>query len=82
MNFNENKKKALTTYINDHFDGQMSHFPYAKYPTEPLELWLRQFSDPSTVRPETIREALFWRCGFWQRTDAPYTQKQPVRGLD
>ena len=76
LSISENKKKAIITYINDHFDEHMSHFPYAKYPTEPLNQWREQFSDPKAVDPKTIRTALSWRGGFWQRKDAPYAQRQ------
>ncbi|MDU4694545.1 MAG: hypothetical protein E6Y08_01910 [Paenibacillus sp.] len=76
LTISENKKKSAVAYINDHFDEHMSHFPYAKYPTEPLNQWREQFSDPKAVDPKTIRTALFWRGGFWQRKDAPYAQRQ------
>lgn len=76
LTISENKKKAIVAYINDYFDQIMSHFPYAKYPTEPLDRWREQFADPKAVGPETIRAALAWRGGFWQRKDAPYAQRQ------
>jgi hypothetical protein len=75
ITLSENKKKALITFINQHFDEHMSHFPYAKYPMEPLDEWREQFANPSTIRPEKLRSALLWRCGFWQRKDAPYVHK-------
>lgn len=74
----ENKKKAIVTYINDQFDEHMLYFPYAKYPTEPLDQWRKQFAEPKAVSPEMLRAALFWRGGFWQRKDAPYAQRQNV----
>lgn len=76
LTISENKKKSVVAYINDHFDKHMSHFPYAKYPTEPLNQWREQFSDPKAVDPKTNRTALSWRGGFWQRKDAPYAQRQ------
>jgi|GEM_PF-992448 len=76
LTISENKKKAIVAYINEHFEEHMSHFPYAKYPTEPLVQWREQFAAPSTVGPETLRAALSWRGGFWQRKDAPYAQRQ------
>ncbi|MEC0371129.1 hypothetical protein [Paenibacillus chibensis] len=76
LTISENKKKAVIAYINDHLDEHMTHFPYAKYPTEPLNQWREQFADPKAVDPKTIRAALSWRGGFWQRKDAPYAQRQ------
>lgn len=76
LTISENKKKAIVAYITDHFDEHMSHFPYAKYPTEPLARWREQFADPKTVKLELLRAALSWRGGFWQRKDAPYAQRQ------
>ncbi|MGE6229869.1 hypothetical protein ACTHPH_06530 [Paenibacillus pasadenensis] len=76
LTISETKKKSLVAYINDQFDEYMSHFPYAKYPTEPLNQWREQFADPKAVKPETIRAALSWRGGFWHRKDAPYAQRQ------
>ncbi|WP_339279084.1 hypothetical protein NYE40_23840 [Paenibacillus sp. FSL W8-1187] len=76
LTISENKKKAIVAYINDHFDKRMSHFPYAKYPTEPLTGWREQFTKPKAVKPETVRTALSWRGGFWQRKDAPFAQRQ------
>ncbi|GIP29135.1 hypothetical protein J23TS9_42650 [Paenibacillus sp. J23TS9] len=76
LTISENKKKSIVTYINDHFDEHMSHFPFAKYPTEPLNQWRKQFADPKAVDPKMIRAALSWRGGFWQRKDAPNAQRQ------
>lgn len=76
LTISENKKKVIATYINDHFNEYMSHFPYAKYPVEPLEQWRITFTDPKTVRPEVLRAALSWRGGYWQRKDAPYSHRQ------
>ncbi|MGW8958771.1 hypothetical protein [Paenibacillus sp. NPDC055715] len=76
LTISENKKKAIVTYINDHFDEHMSHFPYAKYPAEPLDWWREQFADPEAVSPETLRAALSWRGGFWQRSNATFPQKK------
>jgi hypothetical protein len=72
----DNKKKALVNIINQRFDEYLARFPFSKYPTEPLEQWHIQFSGPSTVGAETLRSAMYWRCGFWQRKDAPYAHKQ------
>lgn len=76
LTISENMKKAIATYINDHFDEHMSHFPYAKFPAEPLDQWRQQFAEPKAVGPEVLRAALSWRGGYWQRTDAPYAQRQ------
>ncbi|MFB9279393.1 hypothetical protein [Cohnella cellulosilytica] len=72
----ENKKKAIIAFINDHFNKRMSHFPFAKYPTESLDRWREHFAEPKAIGPETLRAALSWRGGFWQRKDAPYAQRQ------
>lgn len=76
LNISENKKKAIGAYINDHFNEHMNHFPYAKFPTEPLNQWRHQFTEPKAVSPEVLRTALSWRGGYWQRKDAPYAQRQ------
>ncbi|WP_339812797.1 hypothetical protein MKY63_10785 [Paenibacillus sp. FSL R7-0189] len=76
INLSENKKKALITFINQHFDEHMSRFPYAKYPAEPLDIWRKQFANPSSVRPDILRSALSWQCGYWQRKDAPHVYKK------
>ncbi|WP_342563627.1 hypothetical protein NST84_29910 [Paenibacillus sp. FSL R7-0345] len=72
----ESKKKALYGLITQRYDVHMSRFPYAKYPSEPLNEWRKQFADPQHVRPDMIRSALNWRCGFWQRSNAPFPQKK------
>jgi len=76
LTISENKKKAILNFISNHFNEHMSHFPYAKYPTEPLDRWREQFTALQAISPETIRAALSWRGGFWQRKDAPYIQRQ------
>lgn len=76
INLSESKKKALINFINQHFDQHMSRFPYAKYPAEPLDIWRKQFANPSSVRPDMLRSALSWQCGYWQRKDAPHVHKK------
>ncbi|CAK4840655.1 unnamed protein product [Aphanomyces euteiches] len=76
LSLNENQKKALVTLINQRFDEHISRFPYSKYPIEPLEHWRMQFADPKNIGPETLRSALTWRKGFWQRKDIPYAQRK------
>ncbi len=76
INLSENKKKSLITFINQHFDEHMSRFPFAKYPTEPLDGLRNQFANPGSIRHETLRSALSWQCGYWQRKDAPHVHKK------
>ncbi|MEK3900058.1 hypothetical protein [Paenibacillus sp. FSL R7-0179] len=76
LSLSESKKKALYGLITQRYDVHMSRFPYAKYPSEPLNEWRKQFADAPHVRPDMIRSALNWRCGFWQRSNAPFLQKK------
>ncbi|KAA9005904.1 hypothetical protein F4V43_07485 [Paenibacillus spiritus] len=76
LSLSESKKKALYGLITQRYDVHMSRFPYAKYPSEPLKEWRKQFAEPQHVRPDMIRSALNWRCGFWQRSNAPFPQKK------
>ncbi|THF82107.1 hypothetical protein [Cohnella fermenti] len=81
LTISENKKKAIVTYINDHFDEHMSHFPYAKYPTEPLDRWREQFLDPKALGAEMLHSALSWHFGSWQRNSLTYSQRKTVSSI-
>lgn len=76
LSLSESKKKALYGLITQRYDVHMSRFPYAKYPFEPLKEWRKQFAEAQHVRPDMLRSALNWRCGFWQRSNAPFPQKK------
>lgn len=76
LSLSESKKKALYGLIAQRYDLHMSRFPYAKYPSEPLSEWRKKFADAQHVRPDMIRSVLNWRCGFWQRSNAPFPQKK------
>lgn len=78
LTLNEKEKKALISLVNDRIDEHLSRFPYFRYPVEPLEEWRRLFAEPKPVPTQTVKQALDWQFGGWQRKDLPHTQKMTV----
>lgn len=75
---NEKDKRAVATILNELLDEHLTRFPYAKYPTEPLEEWKRIFCDPKSIPAETLRQALGWQFGGWQRKDLAFAQRRTI----
>lgn len=69
------KKKSQAALVKSHHEQHLSHFPFAKYPVEPLDVWRQQFNDPATIEANTLRAALSWSCGKWQQS-IPYPYKR------
>lgn len=76
LQLTDSKKKTLAAFIKAHHEQHLARFPFAKYPIEPLEVWKKQFSDPVTVEPHTLRSALSWSCGKWQQQSISYPYKK------
>lgn len=70
------KKKVIATFVKTHHEQHLARFPFARYPVEPLKAWKREFAEPATVNPHTLRAALAWSCGKWQQQDIPYPYKK------
>ncbi len=70
------KKKAIVAFVKAHHEQHLARFPFARYPTEPLQAWKRAFADQAAVNPHTLRAALAWSCGKWQQQDVPYPYKK------
>ncbi|MBU5353187.1 hypothetical protein KQI74_12885 [Paenibacillus barcinonensis] len=76
MQLTDAKKKSLAALVKTHHEQHLTHFPFSKYPIEPLEAWKQQFSDPVTIEAHTLRSALSWSCGKWQQQSIPYPYKK------
>ena len=69
LSLNEKEKRSISTIVQDKLDNHLNHFPFSRYPIEPLNEWQRIFCDPKTVSSETLKRALGWHFGGWQRKD-------------
>lgn len=67
LTLNEKEKRSIVAVVQEKLDTHLSHFPFARYPNEPLNEWQRIFCDPSSVPTEIIKKALSWHFGNWQR---------------
>lgn len=76
FSLNENQKKSLARLMRERLDEQLSRFPYARFPERPLNEWRAAFADPKSVDAATLKSALCWQCGAWQRRDKPYAYKK------
>jgi len=74
----EKDKRALAAAVADRIDEHLGRFPFARYPAEPLEEWRRIFRDPSAVQADTVRQALGWHFGGWQRKDLPLSHRKTI----
>ncbi|WP_289137775.1 hypothetical protein [uncultured Brevibacillus sp.] len=78
INLIEKEKRAISALIQDRIDEHLSHFPFARYPAEPLEPWRRTFSDPKSLPVETLRQVLRWPLGGWARNDLPSAHSRTI----
>lgn len=78
MSMAEKEKKAIATAITERIDEYLSRFPFARYPIGPLEEWRRVFCAPETVTTETLRQALGWQFGGWQRKDLALAHRKMI----
>ncbi|OBZ08332.1 hypothetical protein A8L34_23725 [Bacillus sp. FJAT-27264] len=67
LTFTDKEKRIIASLIQEHCDSYLSRFPFARYPNEPLEQWRQVFSDPTSIPLPTLRQALGWQFGSWQR---------------
>lgn len=81
LTLNEKEKRAVVTIISERMDEHLSRFPFARYPAEPLEEWKRFFCDPKAVSSDTLRQALGWHFGSWQRRDLGLTHKKTIAAV-
>ncbi|WP_042198146.1 hypothetical protein [Paenibacillus camerounensis] len=71
ITLSEKEKRAVAAIVQERIDEHLGRFPYARYPVEPLLEWHKIFCDPASVQPETIKKALGWHFGGWQRQSLP-----------
>jgi hypothetical protein len=78
ITLSEKNMRALAATVHERIDEHLARFPFARYPTEPLEEWRRIFRDPRTVPADTVRQALSWHFGGWQRKDLPFSHRKTI----
>lgn len=81
LTLNEKEKRAIAALIHERIDEHLSRFPYARYPVEPLEEWKRFFCDPKAVSVDTLKQALSWHFGGWQRKDLALSHKKTIAAV-
>lgn len=81
LSLNEKEKHAIAALIHERIDKHLSRFPYAKYPVEPQEEWKRIFCDTKAVSVDTLKQALSWHFGGWQRKDLSLSHKKTVTAV-
>lgn len=69
LTLSEKEKKTIAAAVIERIDEYLNRFPFARYPIEPLEEWRRTFCDPEAVPTETLKQAIGWQLGGWQRKD-------------
>ncbi|MFC5703056.1 hypothetical protein ACFPVX_17340 [Cohnella faecalis] len=78
LTINEKEKKAIAAAVTERIDEYLGRFPFARYPIEPLDEWRHVFRNPKTVPTETLKQALGWQLGGWQRKDLPYAHRKTI----
>ncbi|NQX63753.1 hypothetical protein [Paenibacillus qinlingensis] len=78
LTLNEKEKRTIATLIQERSEEHLSRFPYNRYPIEPLEEWKRIFYAPKAVSADTLKQALRWHFGGWQRKDLTSTHKKTI----
>ncbi|MGG2197543.1 hypothetical protein [Paenibacillus validus] len=78
LTLSEKEKKALAALVNERIYEHLSRFPYFRYPVGPLEEWKWLFADPKSVPVQTLKQALNWQFGSWQRKDLAHAHKMTI----
>lgn len=81
LTLNEKEKRNIAATIQEKMQAHLSHFPFARYPTEPFQEWQRIFSDPKAVSLDTLKTALSWHFGSWQRKDMALSHRKIVTSI-
>ncbi|MBW4083650.1 hypothetical protein [Paenibacillus sp. S150] len=81
ITLSEKEKRTIAAIVQERIDEHLERFPYARYPVEPLEEWCKIFSDPASVPPETIKKALGWHFGGWQRQSLPPAVSRTIAAI-
>lgn len=78
LTINEKEKKAIAAAVTERINEYLGRFPFARFPIEPLDEWRQAFCDPRAVPTETLRQALGWQLGGWQRKNLPYSHRKTI----
>lgn len=78
ITLNDKEKRSIVTLIQDRMEEHLSRFPFARYPSEQLEEWKQAFCDPKSVTPNTLKQALSWHFGSWQRKDLALAHRRII----
>ncbi|MUT64924.1 hypothetical protein [Paenibacillus sp. NEAU-GSW1] len=78
LTLNEKEKRSIVAVVQNKLEAHLNHFPYARYPIEPLNEWKRIFCDPKTVPSDTLKKALNWHFGSWQRKDLALAHRKII----
>lgn len=81
ITLSEKEKRAVAAIVQERIDEHLGRFPYARYPLELLEEWCKIFCDPAFVPPETIKKALGWHFGGWQRQSLPSAVSRTIAAI-
>ncbi|SFM25460.1 hypothetical protein SAMN03159341_12268 [Paenibacillus sp. 1_12] len=81
LTLTEKEKRAIATLIQEQIENQLSRFPFARYPVEPLDEWKRSFCDPASVPSATLKQAISWHFGGWHRKELPSAHGRTVIGI-
>jgi AraC-like DNA-binding protein len=81
ITLNEKEKRAVAAIVQERTDEHLGRFPYTRYPVEPLEKWRKIFCEPASVPPETIKKALGWHFGGWQRQSLPSAVSRTIAAI-
>jgi hypothetical protein len=81
ITLSEKEKRSVASIIQERIDERLGRFPYARYPVEPLEEWRKIFCDKTSVPPLTIKKALGWHFGGWQRQSLPSAVSRTISAI-
>ncbi|MFC3788405.1 hypothetical protein ACFOQM_06325 [Paenibacillus sp. GCM10012307] len=77
----EKEKRSIAAAVQEKLEAHLNHFPFARYPMEPLNEWQRIFCDPKTVPSDTLKKALSWHFGSWQRKDIALSHRKIIAAI-
>lgn len=81
LRLTESESKKIVLEIAPVFHAHLKKFSAGKYPDEDYERFLTDFADPARVGEPTIRSALLWKYGHWNKSNFPERHDALIRRI-
>lgn len=81
LRLTESESKKIVLEISPVFQVHLKKFSAGKYPDEDYDRFLKDFAAPATVGASSIKDALLWKYGHWNKTNFPERHDMLIRRI-